>query len=191
MSLGRRFMLPKHLCPTCCQYGIGRLRVMLVRNPFERLVSFFRYRWLGSANKRSNRWEDFATYVRYVSQVFNQTDAYRRLPSEFSHGALLPDNRHEFEQEDLLHTRAVSEWLASAQPPLNASDFFHIKVEELGRSLRELSRRLCDRLNFCQPLPQMPKVNIFSQPIPARVWANCWRGGAALQAYHRYRADFQ
>ena len=43
----------------------------------------------------------------------------------------------EFEQNDLLHTRAVAEWLASAQPrPLKAKDFLQIQARttQIGTS---------------------------------------------------------
>ncbi|CAE7714708.1 unnamed protein product [Symbiodinium pilosum] len=191
-ELGKRFVLPRHLCLTCCQLGAGRLRIMVVRNPFERLVSFFRLKWLGSQAKVSNRWADFPTYVRYVSEIFNYTDAYQTLPDFFQHGKRMPNSVQEFEQNDLLHTRAVAEWLASAQPrPLKAKDFLQIQVEQLNSGMVELARQLCETLGYCRPLPIIPKVNSFSKPISPRIWAGCWRGGVALQAVHRYKLDFQ
>merc|ERR1712228_321558 len=48
---GRRFHLPPHLCLTCCSLGTGRLRVLLGRSPFARLISLFRLNWLGKPDK--------------------------------------------------------------------------------------------------------------------------------------------
>ncbi|CAD7923400.1 unnamed protein product [Amoebophrya sp. A120] len=46
----RLFLPPAHLCPLCCAKGHGRLRVFVARNPFVRLVSFYKYRWLQGYN---------------------------------------------------------------------------------------------------------------------------------------------
>ncbi|CAE8612722.1 unnamed protein product [Polarella glacialis] len=66
-DFGHRFILPQHLCPTCCQHGAARLKLLVARNPFERLVSYFRLKWLGSPTKVHNRWEDFPVFVQYVA----------------------------------------------------------------------------------------------------------------------------
>ncbi|CAJ1428418.1 unnamed protein product, partial [Effrenium voratum] len=42
--------LPMHLCPTCCAEGAQRLRVVFLRSPFARLVSYFQ-EWQPKAGK--------------------------------------------------------------------------------------------------------------------------------------------
>lgn len=202
-EIGKRFVLPPHLCLTCCQTGFGRIKVLVVRNPFERLFSFFRLKWLDSSSKKSNRWDDFPVFVRYVSEISNNTDAYLNLPDTFSYGASTQEgDTPEFTQYDLLHTRAVSEWLASASFANNLGaagpvayhpeDFFQIRVENLREGMARLERKLCTDLQYCRPLPTLPKVNTFSSPVAASVWKSCWSSPAVvLQATYRYHLDFK
>mmetsp|Transcript_68583 Transcript_68583/g.222240 ORF Transcript_68583/g.222240 Transcript_68583/m.222240 type:complete len:179 (-) Transcript_68583:358-894(-) len=76
---GWRIYLPPHLCFTCCTLGLTRLRVVFVRNPFARLVSFFRMSWQGNKLKAHNRWEDFPAFVRYISDGSQSPDLEGRL----------------------------------------------------------------------------------------------------------------
>ena len=136
-------------------------------------------------------------YVRYVSEIFNSTDAYRHLPDTFSYGAPpLEGDTPEFTQYDLLHTRAVSEWLASAsvtnhlssagQVAYHAKHFFQIRVERLREGMASLERKLCNDLQYCRPLPALPKVNTFSSPVANSVWRSCWSSPAVVsQVTHR------
>merc|ERR1711976_721772 len=119
---------------TCCRTGFGRTRVLVVRNPFSRLLSVFRLRWLGNEDMVHNRWEDFHVLARYVSEVFNSSDAYKTLPLLFGHGVLDTTGKWgEFKQWDLLHTRSISEWLQDTMlpEPLQVRTFHIVYVERL------------------------------------------------------------
>lgn len=194
-NLGPRIALPPHLCLTCCRHGNGRIRVLPVRNPFSRLVSFFRLHWLGSPLITHNRWEDFDVFVRYVSEIFNTTHAYAVLPDVFFYGA--PDRKGdlpEFTQHDLLHTRAITEWLQDRMLPekLDINRFQIIHVDKLSDGLAALSDRLCQTYELCEPLLSIPHVNSFSTPLSSSIWVNCWSNATIVQqVHHRYQHDFE
>eukprot|EP00747_Dinoflagellata_sp_TGD_P179587 gnl/TRDRNA2_/TRDRNA2_30630_c0_seq2.p1 gnl/TRDRNA2_/TRDRNA2_30630_c0~~gnl/TRDRNA2_/TRDRNA2_30630_c0_seq2.p1 ORF type:complete len:579 (+),score=79.30 gnl/TRDRNA2_/TRDRNA2_30630_c0_seq2:235-1737(+) len=196
-KVGRRLMLPPHLCFTCCREGHGRVRVIIVRNPFARLVSLFRLRWLGStAFKLHTRWEDFPVFVNYVSEIYNFTDAYKTRRSTFRYGAKGGKRREpEFEQFDLLHTISITEWTEDAfleGKPYDLSTFHMIRVERLEEGLAQLVDKLCRVTGYCEKLPPFPKINSFASSVPDGAWTICWRNATTIQqAIHRYRSDFE
>ena len=79
----REFIPPAHLCPTCCLYGHGRQKVILARNPFVRITSYFRYSWLNydrdyGRNHPWTSWQGFPNWIRAVVEV------RRRRPGGFA-----------------------------------------------------------------------------------------------------------
>lgn len=179
---GRPVHLPPHLCYTCCQRGTGRMSVVFVRSPFARLVSFFRLDWLGNDLKAHNRWQDFPLFVQHVTEVFDAMTIHNNVT--FHDG---------FNQNDALHTRAISEWMedATLREPLNLTAFHVLHVEHLISELSELSAVLCRDQGYCKELPPFPRINTFSSQVPSATWAACWADNATTQhVLRRYRQDF-
>merc|ERR1712048_934463 len=141
-----------------------------------------------------NRWEDFHVFARYVSEVFNSTDAYTKLPLEFGHGVLDTTGKWgEFKQWDLLHTRAISEWLQDSMlaEALQVRTFHILYVERLNEGLIELAEVLCMERGYCKPLPQFPQTNSFETAVPKEVTSKCWEDPMTVRMiYHRYLQDF-
>eukprot|EP00929_Paragymnodinium_shiwhaense_P090402 TRINITY_DN50591_c0_g1_i1.p1 TRINITY_DN50591_c0_g1~~TRINITY_DN50591_c0_g1_i1.p1 ORF type:complete len:504 (+),score=48.79 TRINITY_DN50591_c0_g1_i1:149-1660(+) len=196
---GRRLIMPPHLCPTCCRRAVGRLPVLIVRNPFFRLVSVFRLKWLHSELKVHNRWEDFPVFARYVSEVFNSTDAYDSLPDVFLHNGSAINKltkEPEFVQWDLLHTRAISEWLQDRHldKPVAVEDLHILYVERLREGLASMQEALCKKLRYCEKLPPFPRANSFEGALSKDQLRSCWgqgQGDTADMVRHRYAADLR
>jgi len=180
---GRRIHLPSHLCFTCCSQGIDRLRVVFVRNPFARLVSFFRMAWLGNPLKPLNRWEDFPAFARRAS-------AGRRQIA----GSVATLSQQGFSDEDWLHTRSMSDWLQDGQSmngSVQSTIFNVVHVEHLQDEIQELERLLCTDFAFCAPLPEFPRVNSFSLGVSSDIWSQCWSDQDVVWLVHeRYKHDF-
>merc|ERR1711879_1119803 len=61
------FLPPAHLCPICCLNGIGRQQVLIARNPYLRIMSYFKYRFLNSVLFSSKTtWDDFGPWLGAV-----------------------------------------------------------------------------------------------------------------------------
>lgn len=82
-KLADSFRLLPHApyCPMCCAIGKNRLKVFVVRNPFVRLASFFKMKWLdggdaeyvhGEEFRFSESWADFRSWV-YMALSHRET----------------------------------------------------------------------------------------------------------------------
>merc|ERR1712070_610620 len=89
--------------------------------------------------------------------------AFRALPAVFSLGApCLRACRREFTDEDLYHTRAITEWLADTPAGALLHSFHVIDVEDLDQGFSRLESMLCSERSYCSGLPRFPRVNAFS-----------------------------
>jgi hypothetical protein len=191
-NLGRRVNLSPHLCFTCCIKGTNRLHLVFARNPFTRLTSYFRLRWLGSSSKKHNSWVDFPQFVDYVARLDNETDAYStyKLPVSKPLRSLAAD----FVDEDLLHTRSASEWIRqSMQASQWTSRYVHVvRIEHLEEETAELAAILCSGYKYCEQLPSFTHSNSFKDPPSEVIWRAIWSSEDTVQrVVHRYRADFE
>lgn len=192
---GRRMHLPPNLCFTCCMHGNARMRVVFVRSPFSRLVSYFRMSWLGKLHKLHNRWEDFPAFVRYVSDSFDAGGRGNANPLQRLQWSLPGSGADEFTDEDVLHTRAISDWLQDpmiGEQPLDLAAFRVVHVEHLSHEVPELVEALCKEHGFCKALPSFPRINSFTSGVPSDVWAACWSDtGTVERVRRRYAKDFE
>jgi len=66
----QKFIPPAHLCPPCCMYGHGRQFVVVARNPFVRLTSYFRFTLLNEHRRNPpspwTSWAHFGNWIRFV-----------------------------------------------------------------------------------------------------------------------------
>jgi len=68
-----RILPPGPYCPMCCARGDGRLKVVIARNPYTRIASYFKMRWIDKHDdsmdplvKFYNGWKDFRHFVHAV-----------------------------------------------------------------------------------------------------------------------------
>ncbi|CAE8698287.1 unnamed protein product, partial [Polarella glacialis] len=204
VNFGNLFHLPPHLCFTCCMTGLRRARIILVRSPFARIVSYFRARWLHNPAKVHNTWKDFPLFVEYVAEQYNSTDAYTTLALPANHGT--SDIGLEFTQEDLRLTRSITELLRDAvaqkssgapqQPQQHQQQqqprpFYALHVEHVKDEIADLASLLCNQYDYCEGLPTFPHVKMFKAPVRKFVWRACWSNYSTVrQVLHRFRQDF-
>ncbi|CAE8615180.1 unnamed protein product [Polarella glacialis] len=121
--------VPLELCPTVCQRGIARLRVVMLRSPFARLASYYRFDW----RKRRGDVALGATFDHWIEV------------------ALGPEtNESLLDAYDALHIRPVFD-----RPHLSSEVIF--LVEDPVGSIRRVEDALCaEPFRYCNPLPPFP-----------------------------------
>lgn len=91
-----KFLPPAHLCPMCCAKGLDRLKVVVARNPFVRLASFFKYRFLQSSkvspSKEKLRSTSTSSTSSEKNQIFEASESERVDEDERSKYSHLPDS---------------------------------------------------------------------------------------------------
>ncbi|CAJ1462374.1 unnamed protein product [Effrenium voratum] len=105
--------LPLGLCPTCCKHGTGRLQVVVMRNPFARLASYWRD-WRGSKGHLAPN----ITFQEWLDEILSDQP-----------------NRSLISARDEFHVEP-----AFNEPPTDEVVFL---VEEPLASLRRVEQRLC------------------------------------------------
>ena len=177
-------VLPPFLCPQCCRQGIGRLLVVMARNPYMRLASYYK-RWIGP--RLNNNWSRFGEWVNLLANVSRQTDAFR-----LCHG--VPGV---VAADDVLHTRSVREMLDDPRLPARSQRSFAIlHLETLQTDIRHLERQLCREFHHCRRLPSIQNeshhnsraTELFTkQP---GLWHSLWDGLSAAMR-EMYGWDFK
>eukprot|EP00747_Dinoflagellata_sp_TGD_P035997 gnl/TRDRNA2_/TRDRNA2_138210_c0_seq1.p1 gnl/TRDRNA2_/TRDRNA2_138210_c0~~gnl/TRDRNA2_/TRDRNA2_138210_c0_seq1.p1 ORF type:complete len:419 (+),score=63.16 gnl/TRDRNA2_/TRDRNA2_138210_c0_seq1:43-1257(+) len=184
-------VLPPYMCPTCCRSGIRRLLVVLARNPFMRLVSYFKKWYLtGKQAIRRWRWEDFGTWILEMAHIARTTDAYTAGRGFNS----------DFELSDIFHTRSVREMLGDTKlmPPRDlARPFMPLHLETLRNDLKLLQKRLCAEYGYCEKLPRIPEAtrghrsNASMELKEPNRWNALWNASSVRAAVvERYGWDF-
>ncbi|CAK9077008.1 Pentatricopeptide repeat-containing protein [Durusdinium trenchii] len=98
-TLGTGWLVaPPFLCQQCCMQGYGRLMVILARNPYMRIASYFK-RWI-APTRFFGDWSMFPIWLRHLQNVSRFTDGFKACRG-----------RGELNSDDVLHTRSVKEML--------------------------------------------------------------------------------
>eukprot|EP00913_Durusdinium_trenchii_P033288 g31163.t1 len=183
VTVEREFLPPAHLCPLCCLYGRQRQHVVLARNPFVRLMSYFRFSWLNNAYWGSHKtsWSGFADYYQFVLRVrdskpglfangldwvqeshnFCKQADLSRVPGTALHPWICRTTYYTLSAYDVFHLRPVSDMVKDERflaGPAVMEDVLVLHLETLQEDILTLEDSLCRRLSFCEKLPPFPSV---------------------------------
>lgn len=142
---GQNLYMRGPMCHTCCATGSGRVRIVFVRNPFARIMSYYKYNWRSKTS--------FPQFVHLASRDPRLCDP-RDADGNCSGRAL-------FGRVERMHVVPVSRWvgLLPQQQGPSTLDLLVIHLELLDRGLEDLQLRLCRDFRFCVPLPRLPHKN--------------------------------
>ncbi|CAE7791150.1 unnamed protein product [Symbiodinium microadriaticum] len=201
MAVEREFVPPAHLCPFCCLYGHGRQHVVMGRNPFVRMTSYFKFSWLNNnavwGEHKWTRWEGFGDWLSLVME------ARGSMPGGFANGlqwaptirqscrqssTLIPGTAlHPFHcetkyyslsAEDIFHIRPLSDMVHDERFLAGSSfleDVVVLHLETLQDDIELLRDTLCRRFSFCAGLPPFPQV------LPGKNLRDSMREGAVKE----------
>ncbi|CAJ1425404.1 unnamed protein product [Effrenium voratum] len=184
VTVEREFLPPAHMCPLCCIYGRDRQHVVLARNPFVRVMSYYRFSWLNNPTWGAHRWTSWPGYEDYVRFVLNIRDT---MPGKFANRlqwAKNAENTCRQAQDERVPGTALHSWLCkTVYLTLSADDIFHLRpvsdmvrdkrflagpqimddmlvlhLETLKQDIAGLEETLCSRFGFCKGLPPFPSV---------------------------------
>ncbi|CAK9032837.1 unnamed protein product [Durusdinium trenchii] len=167
-------VVPPFMCQQCCTQGYGRLLVVLGRNPYMRLASYFQRRTGPKVpGSKAVDWSKFKGWVRLLHNITTNTNSFQTLRG-------VP---HLIGSDDLLHLRSAKEMLDDARilPGRSQRDFTVVHQETLEADLKALERQLCRRFGSCSALPPLPKQKERSErsscgtPGRPRKCCNKWR----------------
>mmetsp|Transcript_40080 Transcript_40080/g.98505 ORF Transcript_40080/g.98505 Transcript_40080/m.98505 type:complete len:335 (+) Transcript_40080:92-1096(+) len=154
----------------CCIKGTGRIRFLVTRDPFARLLSGFKDKVLlrnGRAPiesfartfKGAQTWETFDLFVQRISQI--------------------PDS----EIDDHFRSQHLHDpWYHEKTSPL----IMRLQLEEIATGWTKLQEKLCKFFSYCNPIVPLGRANASRKP-PSRV---LWRNVSHI-VVERYRQDFQ
>ncbi|CAE7822188.1 unnamed protein product [Symbiodinium sp. CCMP2456] len=201
LAVEREFVPPAHLCPFCCLYGHGRQHVVMGRNPFVRMTSYFKFSWLNNnavwGQHKWTRWEGFGDWLSLVME------ARQSMPGGFANGlqwaptirqscrqssTLIPGTAlHPFHcetkyyslsAEDIFHIRPLSDMVHDERFLAGSSfleDVVVLHLETLQDDIALLRDTLCRRFSFCTGLPPFPQV------LPGKNLRDSMREGAVKE----------
>ena len=185
----RTVVVPPQQCFLCCAgQGSDRLKVVFVRNPFVRVVSYFRMNWINNTRQHPDctTWSCFEDFIGRILKVKTETDAFEslRVPLHAEATSMNID--------DLIHLRSVDAWFNDKflRVPLNQTDFHIVHLETLGEDFARFKQRLCAEFSFCAQLPPFPHIHSRNWVLD-RNWAGIWTPNATAMLLQIYRKDFE
>ena len=123
-KMASKLLLPPAWCIPCCAQGTGRLPVMLVRNPYRRMYSYFRHKWLSNPRKAPlTGWTDFPEFLRQLAE-----HRFSRVGQDFWHRSLPAP----FTDPDLYHTLSFSDIVQDARWSAEAREVMQTRHGKLG-----------------------------------------------------------
>eukprot|EP00434_Breviolum_minutum_P008044 symbB.v1.2.007092.t1/scaffold431.1/size205911/5 len=203
VTVEREFLPPAHLCPLCCIHGWQRQRVVLARNPFVRLMSYFRFAWLNRPDwplHKWTRWEGFSEFYRFVLNLRDSKPGLfanglewskesitkcqqaddKSVPGTALHPWVCKTTYYTLSSYDIFHIRPLSDMVSDERflaGPAVMEDIFVLHLETLKDDIAGLEERLCTRFGFCEKLPSFPSVlpgkNIRDSAVEGSVKERC------------------
>lgn len=170
-------VVPAVDCPTCCEPRAWRTKVVVVRHPLARLVSYFGMAWAGNQRRGNfSSWRRLRPWLLHVAGAAPSAE----VASSFG-------------PEDEFHTLSLASFLAGhgSKP----EDAIALRLESLEEDLRSLERELCRRHGHCRPLPlpskrrleatrpETPVARGRQGPALVQLWADVAVRDAILAAY--------
>lgn len=174
----QHYVPPAHLCPMCCMYGHGRQRVVLARNPYLRLVSYYRFRWLnaGDVSQPRTRWVDFGAWLGSLlgfraGRAGSFANDLGWAPQWLDGGLCSSELDDEallcrealllgLDDSDVFHLRPLGDMAADRRMLGGLGSFEGVHVvhlETLDADVVALDARLCEDFAYCEPLPPFPR----------------------------------
>eukprot|EP00435_Cladocopium_sp_Y103_P068042 s206_g30.t4 len=155
-----KILLPPAWCVPCCEAAQGRLVLLLVRNPFRRVQSWFRHRWLSNRKKAPyNTWNEFPEFLhRLAAHKIPHVGAQSERPNFWQKIFIKPVDRL-----DLVHTLSFDDimqdphWTNEARNAMRKR-IFPMRMERIDADFLHLQDVLCRSFSYCRPLPSLPKV---------------------------------
>eukprot|EP00929_Paragymnodinium_shiwhaense_P013235 TRINITY_DN121100_c0_g1_i1.p1 TRINITY_DN121100_c0_g1~~TRINITY_DN121100_c0_g1_i1.p1 ORF type:complete len:2180 (-),score=495.11 TRINITY_DN121100_c0_g1_i1:42-6581(-) len=193
-----RAWLPPHYCPSCCAApATGRLPLIFVRSPFDRLSSYYRMRLLPASSRQAtsydaaaSQWAGFRAFVELVGRLRNETDVYDSLPTVWDH----PLKKLGANKDLIFHTRAISEWLRDSGLHKEMSRLQVVRVEHLQKDMDTVGQRLCREHGYCKKLPEFPHVHRAADVdgrTSKRPPKDLWTPVLKAEVYAGYKEDFE
>ncbi|CAJ1342414.1 unnamed protein product [Effrenium voratum] len=179
MEMAQHSLISK--CILCCAFATRRLPVIFVRNPYRRVESYFRHRFLGNSGKAPlTTWEAFPGFLRLLAD--------HRRDSVWRAEALPPLDEH-----DLMHTLSLDELLEDVRWPQAAREalarIFPVRLEA-PEDFLELQSALCADHGYCQPLPALPDIFPLSPLIASLEPTTAWTQEARDLMAVLFSSDF-
>ncbi|CAK8991676.1 unnamed protein product [Durusdinium trenchii] len=197
---------------TCCRFGHGRLKVLVVRNPYARFISAYREMFLAHPGRGSAVAQGFLQRNSSVEFDFRSFLAFLAT-ADFVHALHGPPD----EQLRILFATGEGRWEttwmtrlelhsvkvhAGPVSELNRSGLWSeglhlVHLERLQADLERLELRLCRELGYCRPLPPLLPANWGAKRrATARGTATgvLWRRALQVQQVRllqRYQRDFE
>ncbi|CAE7732418.1 unnamed protein product [Symbiodinium sp. CCMP2456] len=165
-------------CLTCCRLGVGRLKVIFVRNPYKRLASAYLSVFLdrarlagdmvinGFRGTNSSVETDFGYFLCFMASAIFPYGLAGGVNDRLGIDFLMPGGswaRIRMMRSMLygigIHAGTLYEELNRTA---DLHEFHVVHLENIEEDIGEMKRRLCKEFNFCRPLP------------PLRTWNSRW-----------------
>eukprot|EP00929_Paragymnodinium_shiwhaense_P040543 TRINITY_DN21157_c0_g1_i4.p1 TRINITY_DN21157_c0_g1~~TRINITY_DN21157_c0_g1_i4.p1 ORF type:complete len:329 (+),score=43.25 TRINITY_DN21157_c0_g1_i4:59-1045(+) len=168
--------LPPHLCLTCCSHASKRLPLMVVRNPFARLLSSWRKLVLmkplcqgreepiGEKKQRQLELCELPAFIEYTHRVFSDNYLLSEIreaavKSKEEKGNSLNGNADIVPSTWPLSVAAITHMIpvytlwVETPGSLRTRKGFFLHLERVEEDLEALSMVLCKEYAHCEPLP--------------------------------------
>ena len=147
-----RQLLPPGWCVPCCTSASGRLVLLVVRNPFRRVQSYFRHRFLDNPKKAPLvTWNKFPIFLQLLSDHRrNQSFWHVPMPRPLDHLCLT----HTLSFSDIIED---PKWSGEAREAVQTR-IFPVRLETLAEDFLQLQMLLCRSFSYCRTLPPLPKA---------------------------------
>jgi len=116
--------MPRSYCTLCCAWGDGRLRIVVARNPFVRLMSYYKMKMIDEADDTglfaTPLYEGWSDFRPWILALLSHRERTGRFTSESAHQ--FTDQYLGCEQREKTHTCGNSSGDSMARTPCHAME---------------------------------------------------------------------